>query len=132
MHVCLWLGRMRVRMRVRVLPLENGAVSWLASTTLPCLALCCCGRRLSRSIHPSNSLPRLTFPLKIRELQMFRQVCEGFEEERKMMEVKYSEIAKLLQQVRILSPTPAPGPFPTPPSPSALWLCVVVLPCVCA
>jgi hypothetical protein len=31
---------------------------------------------------------------------MFRQVCEGFEEERKMMEVKYSEIAKLLQQVR--------------------------------
>lgn len=35
---------------------------------------------------------------KIRELHMLRQVCEGFEEERKMMETKYSEIAKLLQQ----------------------------------
>ena len=30
---------------------------------------------------------------------MFRQICEGFEEERKTMEQKYSEIAKLLQQV---------------------------------
>ncbi len=37
-------------------------------------------------------------PQQIKELQMFRQICEGFEEERKTMETKYSEIAKLLQQ----------------------------------
>ncbi len=35
---------------------------------------------------------------QIRELQMFKAICEGFEEERHTMEDKYRELSKLLQQ----------------------------------
>jgi protein subunit release factor B len=35
---------------------------------------------------------------KMKELQTLRQIVEGFDEERQIMEVKYGEIAKLLQQ----------------------------------
>ena len=36
--------------------------------------------------------------VQVRELHMLRQICEGFDEERRAMELKYGEIAKLLQQ----------------------------------